>query len=385
LACGAETPRDSISSRRPAVLLFKGGRVIDGEVEETATHYVVYRSLGRVEVPRRQVEFVGNDLEDVYLHKAARIPGGDADQHLRLAEWCMLVGLHDHAIEHWEQVAELSGDPQKAQRMIESLERLRSSAAQSAKNRSGARPPRAPSATLGVLSTAPSPKQLSQAQVSSFTVKVQPLLVRNCSNAGCHDSSHPGSFILQRSTRPTPFTTQQNLRSVLALIDPQDPENSPLLVQALYPHGDGQQSFRGFSIKDPAVATLVDWVMALAAKAKPEPLKGKSTSDAVASRDLPAAEPMATDPADDTVPAQAPAPGASVDRPAGAAGIKLRITPHDSVPEAQPTPDPVGRAERQAPGATRPTRAADDYRPVDPFDPEIFNRRYAQRAAAQEP
>ena len=379
----ADDPADPQSVARPGVLVFRNGRVIEGQILKTESHYVVFRRGGKIEVPRAQVETLAKDLEEVYQKKAERINKSDPEEHVRLSQWCLQVNLYQRAIEELERAGELLSDASRVQAMLETVRRMQARSA--TKDPSGHQDP-SPPAGLPLTTHSPLTKsgaggesdlvpvanaathgqgksvataQVPAALVSSFSVRIQPLLVRSCAAAGCHDLSHARGLALERSSQPTPRTTQQNLRSVLSHIDVNDPENSPLLIQSLLAHGGSRRAALALGVRDPAYQTLLDWVRGAAGrpanKSRSEPPPAKDSSATVAKS------------------AEA--------QPTG--------------PDSNPTVTTAGRSEPVPPASrpretVQPSRSVkppmnDSYKPVDPFDPEAFNRQYSPRAAGQEP
>src|SRR5437867_2775811 len=95
----ADTPPENADdlATKSRVLLFRSGRVVEGRIAETQTHYVVIRPIGTVEVAKTNIELVASDLEEIYRYKLARVNERDPEEHLRLAQWCQFVNLREHA------------------------------------------------------------------------------------------------------------------------------------------------------------------------------------------------------------------------------------------------------------------------------------------------
>ena len=403
VACSAQSddPAESKAAARSGVLVFRNGRVIEGQIISTESHYIVIRPVGKIEVPKSQIESVAKDLEEVYRKKAGRIKDRDPDEHMRLAQWCLQVNLHQRAIEELERVVEQSSDTSRATAMLENLRRMQARSA--TKNSSGNKdsspsttrslelrdqqsaignqrspaPPHSPptkaaaaegsdselvpvanAATRGQ-GKASAIVQTPPAMVSSFSVRIQPLLVRSCAAAGCHDLAHAGALALERSSQATPRSTQQNLRSVLSLIDANDPENSPLVIQSLLPHGGNRRPALALGVKDPAYQTLLDWVRGVA---------GKPTSKSGSE------PPLAKDSAATAASSPQAQPTSAVSNQAGATARR-----------SEPAPAATKPADSASPSRSLKPPMDDAYQPIDAFDPEIFNRQFSKRAAGQEP
>jgi hypothetical protein len=178
---------------------------------------------------------------------------------------------------------------------------------------------------------------VTQEALGQFATRVLPILLNTC--AGCHASGRGGNFQLIRPLDDAALgrkSLQQNLAAVLAQIDTERVQASPLLARALTVHGE---------MKSPPLAgrqatayrTLEDWVrLTLAGNPQARPSAAPAAARVVEPQPRPAVVPP-------SVSSTAPADAHSSTRESSAS---LSATP-------APTP------------AT----------PVDPFDPSIFNRR----------
>jgi hypothetical protein len=365
-AFASESPNAKLQSTESnfnSVLLLRSGRTIEGFVAHTETHYVLRRSLGSIEVPRGDVEYVGANLEDVYQYKLARIDRQDPDEHVRLAQWCLSVELHARAIEELECAVRLAPKSPRVQGMLDSAQRT-ARAVQKAP-RAAATPRNATHELPIAPKQAIAPQVLNTALLSSFSVQVQPMLTRSCATAGCHDSSHSGPLTLQRSPRPVAKLTQQNLRSVLAQLDPDVPENSPLLDYSVRPHGNASSSPGSKVVNEPAYSTLLEWVRAVCGMAAPKP---EAESEVVVVRnDVPTQQTGQQDPANGE-------PDSATARHPNLEGVTPRTDPAKGQ-----DPRPQSDRAQSGPRNTVTSLPASPFQPVDPFDPEIFNVQFAPR------
>jgi hypothetical protein len=168
---------------------------------------------------------------------------------------------------------------------------------------------------------------------------------------------------------------------VLALIDADDPERSPLLAQALIPHGGSRRAPFHPGTRDQAYEKLASWVYRVAGKTR-----GKGEADPAGSGAAPIELPPAMD---DPVSApfarvadpSAPVSPLTATQGGGHSAANDRAAP--ATRKATPASSGATRVSPTAPGAPRPQgtlprTAPEPYTPVDPFDPEIFNRRSAR-------
>ena len=420
-AASADEPRSTLTNAPSGtrVLLFRSGRAIEGEIAETDTHYVVVRPVGKVEILKSDIELVAGDLDEVYRYKLERMNDRDPEEHIRLAQWCLVVNLRERAIEELERSVELAPDSIRAKGLLESLRRTPKSGNKAAQTPAGQEQPAPESAPPA--RTYPSfQKEVSSAHVSTFSVQIQPMLLRSCGTAGCHDTNHSGSLVLQGSSRAAQRTSQQNLRSVLTQIDTEEPELSPLLLESLRAHGTARRSPFVSGTNDPAYAKLADWVRAVAGKPAAKSTPTTPTADPSAStvehtKDNPKVTGKETSPPNlvysNKPIAQTPArrragmtpTNSPTDSTAARPASKKNDSPIESPAEADriteksPSSPPESKSVTANPDFKPPAtdRATDlkppakpgdadrsppdRFQPVDPFDPEKFNRQFAPR------
>jgi hypothetical protein len=194
--------------------------------------------------------------------------------------------------------------------------------------------------------------------MEQFTNTVQPLLINRCGAGACHGPTSDSSFTLTFPHRsrilPRRFT-ERNLRATLALLDAEAPDRSPLLRMATAAHGGASQP--PLTAQDaPLARHLIQWAYQSTGHANAQSTVTRDTpADAALSPDDPAALPEAGTPA-------APADSLVVaNRPSATQAAATEPPPLDPDAGVPATP-PAGRDSGR-----------------DPFDPEIFNRRYLQR------
>lgn len=361
-------PPAAVSAQQPdlgaepcqGVLLLRNGHVLEGKITRVGDRYHLVVDGGAIQVRTSEVEFCCRDLEEGFVQKRARIQLGSVHDHLELAQWCQRHGLLGHAA---EQLAEaMAVDPSHP--MIPVVERR---VQLSLERDESTRPPAKPSVE------APSPDDLDRLTqgmppglVESFTRTVQPLLLNHCSAAGCHGPRTESKFSLLRMPSGRPASrrlTQRNLHSTLQWIDRDNPDASPLLTAPVRAHGSAQEPI--FTDHDLAkYQQIVRWVYGF-----PRPTDSATPASHQAQGDaagpaLPAVHvaPLPSEMSDP--PARSP-DGLEPDAATRIAPVDPRLPVpgnDDFLPHAKP------RIQR---GAQLPR-----FIPVDPFDPEIFNRRF---------
>lgn len=175
--------------------------------------------------------------------------------------------------------------------------------------------------------------------MSYFTRRVQPILFNSCAGSGCHSAdSRTTSFVLTRPVgahMQTPALTRQNLLQVLAAIDMEAPEHSPLLIKAIQAHGGARRP----PLAGPHAAAyriLDEWVKTVAC-AKPDPRRVSdgdlliSESSASSAAKSAFAEDQQTAPARPADGQEAPSPFSGI---AGPSESKPSTSSPDSTPAA---------------------------------------------------
>jgi len=383
---------------REGVVLLTNGELLTGTIIPAGDRYDVHLASGEIRLRRGDVAYVCGSAHECYLHKRAGIELGNAADHLALAEWCIRNKLLAEG--EAELAAAQKADPAHPKlRLVASRLKLAQA------------PPPQPSgdavkpvAHIALDSVA---RNLPPGSMESFTVGIQPLLLNYCSKAGCHSSRGAAALKLERihpklSGRSA---TQRNLQRVLALVNRQDPPNSPLLQAPIRPHGtleapiftDRQQS---------QYRQLVQWVY-LVAGAK-QPLEPMTLEERTAPllQAVPGATGAAVTPASAEEPA-APAAGQVPGELVPGELVPGELPPAELPPgEVPPVPAPAGELSPDdlptpegGPNPRKPATVGPEmipsissaplkgriqrgakiepaFQPRDEFDPEIFNRRF---------
>lgn len=336
-----------------SVVVLRNGEVFQGQVEKLGEQYVVSLVAGaKVHLPAADVDLHCRNLDEAYCKKRDYISPDDARKHLDLAEWCLRQGLKRRAAD--ELSAALAADPEEP-RIAPFEKRLRESLAAPPTAKptlNVSTPAKADELELAIRSVPPS-------AVERFTNSVQPLLLNRCSTSRCHGTTSKSSFKLLRPAAGDTITrryTQRNLHAVLQLIDRAAPEASPLLTSPRGVHGNTTSPV--FSQREERqYEQLVQWV--------------KLAVEAPASRNV----------------AKASSSEARPFHVADAHAYRTYLKPPlatsetTSKPKSQSDDEPRKTAAKSAEGrkSVSPFPAPPPAsQPVsqDPFDPELFNRRF---------
>jgi len=330
LATSATAAEPSHLRPVPSVLLLQNGQAIEGNISRAGDTYFVGLPGGEIRVHVASVELWCRNLEEGYQRKRAVVQLGNVHDHLDLAQWCIHHGLQAQA---WSELsAAAAADPAHPmigllKRRLEAAVRPAEDSSQSAKP--GAGPPADPPVSLDDLDRLI--RGMPDGSVEAFTQSVQPLLINNCTAAGCHGPDSSSEFRLLRfppGQTPSRRLTQRNLHATLQWIDREEPSASRLLSAATRPHGTAAAAvFNHHQVTQ--YQQLARWIEQLAERPKP------AIPTTIDLRTGPPARPHEEN---ETV----------VD--------SLGVEPATPAPDLEPGPPTL------------------QFAPIDPFDPEIFNR-----------
>jgi hypothetical protein len=324
------------------LLVLRNGRVLYGKITRAGDRYYVVRDDGELRINTDHVLLTARSLDEAYRLQGARITPGSSTGHLKLAAWCLDQHLSGYATQQL-RAAQSSG----------------ATAAQLAPLRRrldlAIRPQQPTPVSHRQTADTPSPQQLYQlakklpsGSVETFTVKIQPMLINSCATAGCHSSTGPSQFKLTRvATRQSGSqrVTLRNLYTVLKWIDDRQPAKSPLLTVPLAAHGSvrGPIFSRG---QKGQYSRLASWVSHVS----------RHKADRSPSTVTP--PPSAAGQSGDSL--------LQVVRPEGARSLGNRRQGATRAGSQHTTPSTAPK--KPAPSASTSGR--------DPFDAEIFNRRF---------
>ncbi len=358
---------------RAGVLLLNNGELIEGTITASGDRYDVSGRDSEIRIKRSDVAYAGRDAYECYLHKRTGIEQGRVQDHLELAEWCLKNGLVEPAEK--ELAAARAADPRHPKiRLLEPRLELAKQAPREPP------PPLAhEKAATGQLDVVV--RNLPGGSMENFTNGIQPMLLNYCAKSGCHGPRSGGLLKLERippNRLAGRHVTQSNLQTVLAMVNREAPQDSKLLSAPIRPHGNLKLPV--FTDREHSqYKQLVQWVYQVSnvKPALPRPTQEKRT---------------------ELLLQNVPRPGQPSDEPPPDAK-----KPTDRKPELDPAdwsdsfPDQVElkddgqsspRHSRRGPRDRRPIDPASaqsaaapeaEYVPKDPFDPEIFNRRFFSR------
>jgi hypothetical protein len=368
----------TIGDGESGVVLLQDGGVLEGQITRAADWYVVGRAGGQMQVAATRVLYVCRSLHEAYEYRRHRLSQPTGETHLALAEWCLRHELLEEAETELTTARELRANERKQSLLDRRLAAAKERPKQTA---SIPTPTTSPVANHEKSPPATNP-DLPPGVLELFTRKVQPVLVNNCTASKCHEPSGRQSFQLNRALlrgEANRRTTMQNLSATLALVDRAHPEVSPLLTVPRKTHGGMTGPVFG-PRQQHAFKHLAEWVALVAPPAR--------TAEPAANE---GEENIPTSPAERGKRKSAPKtayaqPIAKMKDPAAA---QKPAANSEVTPIADPAVQPAVAIEEENGITSLRTRrrlryggSLESWKPRDPFDPEIFNRR--QRAQARE-
>ena len=234
---GAPSVAGAQSAALKGVLVLDNGNVLAGAIERVGDEYVINVTGATLQVPVNQVERFAPTVEEAYEQRRVTLVDGTADRHLELAAWCLHLKLFDQAARELldarridAQIPGLETLERRLRHRLD-LEASRASASRAA--------PLHARAAHEVAAEPPLPSIPVEAQ-AQFVRSIQPMLIRNCSTAGCHQPGADHAMQLDRwalEGRGNVELVRRNLAAVLEEVDIENLEASELLAKARAVHG----------------------------------------------------------------------------------------------------------------------------------------------------
>lgn len=353
-------------------IVLANGNVLRGSVDQVGSVYIIRSGTAEIRAPQKSVEFVCDSLADAYLIKRSRLKADDIESRIRLARWCLKHDLAAEAsteIDHVRSIAPSHQQLDGLTRWLSVVTNNRPAVSVPAANTNSDNELPAVSAAArehSRWSTLPTSKtatelQATPAVTAAFIHHVQPLLYNACGTAACHGPRSHGRFRLTTPAANTGTQTsaaRMNLQMALRFVDVHNPDGSPLITTH-HP----ENSSVGF-LDDIQRLTLLNWIQEV-----------RQTTPAHADTRVPAPEAVIKFTKDATVGAP-PTDERPRRTPASKQEQEVTSPTRNSTLPDQPVSakadSPAGDSIRDA-GQPHGTK---EFEPRDPFDPEIFNRRY---------
>jgi hypothetical protein len=228
-----------------AVVVLQNGSALVGRVEETPDRLIVSSGpASMVRIPIADVDFVAPDWATAYHTQRARLDRTDVRRHLQLAQWCLRHNLEALAAEELLHLVRLDPHEPAVKALERELRRRAGTAAAEPASPGLTSETPVPTGTVvepwGTSPTGEDRPPVAAEALAEFTRTVQPLLLNRCGQTTCHGRAGESRFHLQRLTASGSerrMLTLRNMRSVITQLDATGSPASPLLEQAVRPHG----------------------------------------------------------------------------------------------------------------------------------------------------
>ncbi|MEX2310060.1 MAG: hypothetical protein WD738_20985 [Pirellulales bacterium] len=349
----ATLPMPQSGQSRQRIVVLQDGGVLAGRISQEGESYVVTRGGGQFRIAAAKVMLVCDTLEEAYNHRRQHLTHPTAEAHLAVAEWCLRYGLVAQAGRELTDARAL--DARHARLAL--LERRLALASQEPRKAAAAEV--SAKASVSPIDTSqqnrPAVIDVPTNVVERFTRRVQPILVNNCTAAGCHQQGGAQPFQLDRALLhglANRRSTTANLSATLALVDRARPQLSPLLTVPRQPHGGMESPVFG-PRQEQAFEHLVDWVSLVTQSDSSKPADATSSDG---------------DQVDET------ADSSKAER-----NMDQALDPKMDGVIKTSYEQPVSAYEPTAP-RLRFGAQLEKWQPRDEFDAEIFNRRYRSQA-----
>lgn len=399
---------------RERVIVLNSGRVMSGFASRNAGGWLVEQPNGRVQVPEDQVRVVGNSLIDTYRQQRDAVAEPTPASHVALAQWCISYRLHDEARDELRKCLKLDPEHSTARKLLRRLDDILDVA--KVKPTTVERPPQR-TADGFLTPDAESLGGLSNESAINFTQRIQPLLMNKCGNASCHGTTTPpekpdGFHLLpvRSGANANRRYTERNLAEVMRYVDLQQPSLSPLMTLPQGAHGGTAGVFSGTN-GNAQIKMLRTWIKTVAEEKRAEEaewngrplLVGKALPVPPPSALPPTAvpRPLPVDPSDDEysaapllrtagvgLPPADPVQKAAIPgnraigstTPPSFSGAPVELTAAQRHGQPLETVRPLQKSESIRSDAAKPERTKAEERPDDPFDPDLFNRKFHGRS-----
>lgn len=342
------------------VVVLNDGRVFSGTIEPVGGGYRVNQKSGYVIVPFDQVRLTAKSLPQAFKTLRDAIPKPSTEDHLQLAEWCLKNDLIGQARTEVTQALALEPLRQEARNLLKSIDDQLEPQAPAKK------PSTAMTADGFLIQSDRTHAGISPDLHREFVQRIQPLMMNKCGNAHCHGSATKTSFEIasaRRVSHKSRSASDDNLAAVLALIDPNQPRQSQLLMEPATPSAHHKDLFLG-SLGNQQYRALEAWVAQVA----------KSAPDEVGPREH-------IEPTPSLQPTIIQASGMSLDRGLGQTpAIQTANPPEPSRLPMNATQQDITAHIHQSKEAQFLNRIRTETAP-DPFDPEVFNRKMHGKSA----
>jgi len=378
--CAASATCNTIAQE---FVLLHNGNVIEGTATSNGSHVIIDRGDGNeLRLDARQVRHSASSLLELHRYRLQQCRYPNVASYQDDARWCFRHQLFVEMKDSLDAADSLDPTHPETLRLRRQLASVTSRIHDAESDDEASDQKRlAPAAGRVVISVVPQNVQRPQAEdvaetelakanlsfqaVAYFSNRVQPLLINRCGNTGCHRSpsetkwelTHMGSHV-----RPPSRMTKLNLLTTLSIVNRSGGQESDLLTYATMAHGGRNEAplKRG---DHTSVESLHEWIK--------EVSRFEDTEDAVLLTELPELSGDVTQVATAKFPSNLAKPKDAPVRQVTHWDVEAPVAISDTI--AKPVIHTAKSALETNGNRTRPTRLPTV---ANPFDPEIFNRRY---------
>ncbi|MEW4487578.1 hypothetical protein AB1L42_05820 [Thalassoglobus sp. JC818] len=328
------------------VIVLNNGQVLSGVIGEVPGGYGVQMNGAFHVITTPQIDVVAASMEDAYRVKRERVPNPTVEDHMILARWCLLHGLLEEAQSEVARARILDPLREDSREMLSNVDQQLAD-----RSRKAAKPKIIQTGDGFIELDERSTAGLLKESHQEFIRKIQPLLLNKCGNAHCHGEVSPTGFkltaIRSRGTAGNRLQNHANLLAVIDQINFDNPQASPLLIAPTHV-GTGHPPVYS-STSNSQFVSIQQWVLEVA-------LSGEIDRKRLAAK----ADPVANQPRYLHF------------------GPQAQQASHEAVvsdKEPRLLPQPLQSSEMSQQSEVEQTSAKKRSTSIDPFDPEIFNRR----------
>jgi len=337
-------------------VLLRNGQLLRGHVTQSGDRIDLSLPGGEARLRATEVELVADNEAAILAARRNRTSLERVEARIDLVRWCLRQKLLESATSELAALRAMAPDHPQLKLLTDELAKAqaRSNGNVSAVTVTPARPAATPRVVAGSEQVTRALRQVAQQSLVDFADEIQPILLKRCATATCHDTASATElrFMPLAGGRDREKRIgQRNLFSVLSMIDRAAPDNSPLLRAMNEPHPTAESPRW-----DPAEYELVvKWV---------HDLRGPQVASRPATLDRRRAHLMQR-----LEQSQVELPPAREPARAGLPRQPLAEKPRARVGAAQPPLD--NELEEPLPS---PTPLIEEE--SDPFDPSAFNRQF---------
>ena len=351
---------DETSPKQPCVLL-RNDNVVFGKAAQEGDFVIIRRGDGsQIRIGRKEVLCWAESVRDLYTYRIDHRVNGSASAHASDARWCLRHSLLNEAAAEITALRKIDPTSRQAEMLARQLAGARAGRSEIANQNVAdqnmddfqVEPRLAASVAvddspLKLVDHESPAYSIDIRMLHYFTSDVQPILMNRCGSCHSHDSARRWTILKPpRGVRTSARMSRENYVSTTAYVEKTNPEESELLRFALSPHGGVDAPLGPRNAL--AIEALRRWVRLVADKTHRE----NDQSDFAGSSKQTAGVAPASDP------------------------VGPSTWPNGPADQTNENVAPVSKSESNDGQLQRLPQVS------NPFDPEIFNRKFHRASAS---